>query len=230
MSKRSLFFYLLLIYSLVSCDSSHNTTNSSGGKIVYKVNYPTLSSDNILFEMMPKSMNYSFSEKGSKSEISAGMGLFRSAYIHNTDANTFTQTVKVLNKKYQSSYTKDTFLAMNPKFQNIVFIESEKDTVILGYNCNITNFSFNNDTTQHTVYYTSEIGGKNPNITTPFEQIPGIMLKYTVENFGVMMDFTAEKIVISDIEESIFEISNEYALVTPEELKVQIESIFMMTK
>ena len=86
MSKRSLFFYLLLIYSLVSCDSSHNTTNSSEGKIVYKVNYPKLSSDNILFEMMPKSMNYSFSEKGSKSEISAGMGLFRSAYIHNSDA------------------------------------------------------------------------------------------------------------------------------------------------
>tara|TARA_R110002049_G_scaffold151387_4_gene314979 strand:+ start:1137 stop:1826 length:690 start_codon:yes stop_codon:yes gene_type:complete len=229
MSRLNFFFYFIIIFSFISCKSINNESKAEG-EILYNITYPTLDSSSIFFDMMPQTMNYTFSEEGSKSEISAGMGLFRSAYIRRSDSDTFIQTVKMLNKKYQTTYNEASFLALNPKFKNIEFKETEEDTLILGYQCKSVHFHFPDDSATYVIYFTNELGREYPNTGTPFDEIPGVMLKYTVENFGVVMDFTAAEITISEIDETTFEVNEDYVKITPKELKAQIESIFLMTE
>lgn len=224
------FIIVVVLYSFISCGKNTNTSNTIEGEIIYSIAYPNLDSNNIFFDMMPKTMDYTFSEDGTKSEISAGMGLFKSSYIKLTNSENLFQTVKILNKKYQSSYTTETFLALNPKYKGIAFEETVRDTLLNGYNCKVVKFNFPNDSTTRLVYYTTELGGENPNAGTPFERIPGVMLKYTIENFGVMMDFTADEITTNKIDKTTFEISKDYAEVSPKELKAQIEAIFLVSE
>lgn len=229
MNKLTILYSLIVVFSISGCDRSSNTTDGNSGEISYQIGYPNLDSNSIFFDMMPQKMNFTFSEEGTRSEISAGMGLFRSAYIRKTDSDTFFQTVKMLNKRYRSAYDRESFLALNPKFLDIEFIDTGVDTTIMGYSCKVLNFYFPEDTNYHSIFYTEDIGGNNPNQGTPFESIPGVMLKYTVENFGVMMDFTADEISINKVDKSVFEVNKDYPEVTPEELKTQIESIFSAT-
>lgn len=230
MNKYNFSFLLVLSIAFIGCMENKGISGNDAGEIIYTIKYPTLDSNSIFFDMMPQTMDYTFSKVGSKSEISAGMGLFKSAYIRRNDSKKFKQTVKMLNKKYQSTYTKRSFLELNPKYQGVDFQTTNEDTLVMGYNCKIASFNFSDDSSTYTIYYTTEIGGENPNANTPFEKIPGLMLKYTIENFGVMMDFTADKITINEVDHSIFEVSEDYSEITPLELKAQIESIFLMTE
>ncbi len=230
MNKLTILCSLIAVFTLVGCDMRDNTTNGKSGEILYRIGYPKLDSNSIFFDMMPQEMTFTFSEDGTRSEISAGMGLFKSAYIRKTNSDTFFQTVKMLNKKYRSAYDRESFLALNPKFLDIEFIDAGIDTNLMGYSCKVLKFYFPEDSSSHSIFYTEELGGSNPNQGTPFESIPGVMLKYTVENFGVVMDFTADEISINKVDKSNFEVNKDYPEVTPEELKTQIESIFSATE
>jgi GLPGLI family protein len=220
------FSFLLLIFISIlwGCNESNNNLNE--GEIVYTIYYPEEDTNGLMYDMMPKEMNYTFTKHKTKSEISAAMGLFKSAYINDLKNNQLSQTVKMLNKKYQSTYLDNTFDRLNPKFSNLIIHFSDEQDSILGFLCNKAEFSLDGTGKTYAVYYTDKIGGSNPNSGTPFATIPGIMLKYTVENFGIIMEFTAHEIHKKKIDNSDFEIGEEYAVITPDELKNQIETIF----
>jgi len=218
------FLLLLFVSILWGCDESSNDLTE--GEIIYSIYYPEEDTNGLMYDMMPKEMNYTFTKEKSKSEISAAMGLFKSAYINDLKNNQLSQTVKMLNKKYQSTYKDGTFDRLNPKFSNLSIHFIDEQYSILGFLCHKAEFSLDTNGKKYTVYYTDEIGSSNPNSGTPFAEIPGIMLKYTVENFGIIMEFTAETIHKKKIDTSDFEIGEEYAVITPDELKNQIETIF----
>jgi hypothetical protein len=218
--------FLLLIFVSIFWGCSEPSNDLSEGEIVYTIYYPEEDTNGLMFDMMPKEMNYTFTKNSTKSEISAAMGLFKSAYINNRQTQQFSQTVKMLNKKYQTTYADDSFDRMNPKFANLSITFSDEQDSILGFLCHKANFLVGDNGKTYSVYYTDEIGSKNPNAGTPFSSIPGIMLKYTVENFGIIMEFTAETIHKKKVDTNDFNIGEEYTVITPEELKDQIETIF----
>ena len=226
--KHSFLLLVLIIIGLWGCDESSN--DLSEGEIIYSIYYPEEDTNGLMYDMMPTEMKYIFTKNKTKSEITAGMGLFRSAYINDLKKNQLSQTLKMLNKKYQSTYEENSFDQLNPKFANLTIHFTNETDSILNFLCHKAEFSIGGSNKNYSVYYTNDIGAPNPNTGTPFASIPGIMLKYTVENFGIIMEFTAESVHQKKIDSNDFKIGEEYAVISPGELKNQIESIFQSSR
>lgn len=226
--KHSSLILVLIIIALWGCNESSNDLTE--GEIVYSIYYPEEDTNGLMYDMMPTEMNYIFTKYKTKSEITAGMGLFRSAYINDLKKNQLSQTLKMLNKKYQSTYQENSFNQLNPKFADLSIRFTDETDSILNFLCHKAEFTIGGSDKNYSVYYTKEIGSPNPNTGTPFASIPGIMLKYTVENFGIIMEFTAESVHQKKIDSNDFKIGEEYAVIPPDELKSQIESIFQSTR
>lgn len=216
---------LSLTIGITACNSDW-PDNHSEGEIVYRIHYPHEDSTQLMFDMMPSEMNFYFDENHTKSEISAGMGLFRSAYITNLSNKRLKQTVKMLNKKHQSRFEKQTFEEINPMYANIEIKETGKTKNIAGFECKEVMISLQNKKT-YPIYYSTELGKPFPNIGTPYEKIPGVLMQYTVENFGLTMEFIAKSVDFKEIDSTIFEIEKEYVDISPYELNKQIENIFL---
>ncbi len=218
-------FGLILIICLSACKSEW-PSNHSEGEIVYTINYPFEDSTQLMFDMMPAEMNYYFDENHTKSEISAGMGLFKSAYITDLDKKSLKQTVKMLNKKHQSQFKKKTFEEINPAYANLEIKETGNTKTIAGFECKEVMVSLQNKKS-YNIYYSTELGKPFPNLGTPYEKIPGVLMQYTIENFGLTMEFIAESVDFKEVDSAIFEIEKEYEDISAYELNQQIEAIFL---
>ena len=78
------------------------------------------------------------------------------------------------------------------------------------------------DSTDHTypVYYTSEIALDQPNWCTPFKDIDGLLLEYSIRFGDMVMNLKAREIINTTNEKSLFEIPKDYEIVKdPSEFK-----------
>ena len=60
------------------------------GVITYKIEYPGISEDNVMFDLMPRRMEMSFKDDNYRTDIIAGMGLFKTSIISEADNNQLT--------------------------------------------------------------------------------------------------------------------------------------------
>ena len=58
---------------------------------------------------------------------------------------------------------------------------------------------------------------KNPNYSTPYEGLKGLVMQFRLEKFGMEMEFTAKKVHKEDVPEATFELPGYYKIVTPKE-------------
>ena len=56
--------------------------------------------NNFMLDFMPKKMTLKFKNDKYVTNLSAGMGMFKTSFIIDKDANEFSQLVKLINKKY----------------------------------------------------------------------------------------------------------------------------------
>lgn len=135
--------------------------------------------------------------------------------------------VKLINKKYALQLNEEgikKYIESQPK----VSIEYTNDIKeILGYNCKKAIITLDNDKNDaFTVYYTDQINIETPNWCNEFTDIEGVLLEYQYEKYDVCMRFTASKIHFKEVDDKNFELSNEYKLISEEEMNKEMQEIF----
>ena len=80
---------------------------------------PKVPEDSYLQDLMPKSMETIFTEGSFRSDIVAGMGLFKTSIISEKDNAKLVHSVKMLNKKLASSLDLEEIREFNPNFKDI---------------------------------------------------------------------------------------------------------------
>lgn len=216
-----LFYSILLIYS---CEDKSNV--KSQGEIHYKVSYPKMDSDNFMKDFMPKKMIMKFKEDKYITNLSAGMGMFKTNFICDLEHKEFTQMVKLINKKYMLKLGIEEIMvsmAKSPKF-NIEFIPETK--TVLGYECNQALITVDGCDDAFTVAYTDEINITNPNWANQFAIINGVLLEYQYEKYDICMRFTANKIHFKEMKNEEFEIPNDYKQISEAEMNNEMIEIF----
>jgi len=76
------------------------------------------------------------------------------------------------------------------------------------------------------LYYTNAIHLDDPNWNYPFTSIDGVMMEYEITQFGVLMRFSADLVNKADIDNANFEITDDYQIITSQEMNNKMEEIF----
>lgn len=220
--------YILIIVSsfyLVSCGGK--TSEDSAGVVSYKVTYPKMDKDNFMFEFMPKKMELIFKNDKYVTNLSAGMGLFKTSFVVNKHEREFSQLVKLVDKKYKLTLKDekiDESIANLPSFS---FEHTEETKKILNYDCKKVIVTVNDGSNDaFSIFYTDQINIDTPNWCNQFKEIDGFLLEYQYEKHGVCMRFTADKITFKKIDDSVFDIDEKYVALSEEDLNNEMQEIF----
>lgn len=228
MALNKYIYILISVFSLTlftHCKSDVET--QSEGVIEFKVSYPKMEKTNFMLDFMPRKMVMKFKKDIYCTQLSAGMGMFKTSLICDKSQEEFIQQVKLINKKYALKLDKEgikNYVESQPE----ISIEYTNDIKkILGYNCKKAIITVNNEKQDaFSVYYTDQIDLETPNWCNEFEGIDGVLLEYQYEKYDVCMRFTATKIHFKEVDLKDFELSKDYKLISQEEMDKEMQEIF----
>lgn len=216
-----------IVFSQFSCDSKLLKKGIEEGTIEYSISYPQIEKDSYLLDIMPNHMQMTFTNDIFRSDIVAGMGLFKTSIISNKNDEMLTHSLKLLNKKYASTMGNEDIIAVSPYYKDIEFEFTDETKKIAGFKCKKAIAHIKGDSSwSFDVYYTNQIAIANPNRLTPFESIKGVLMEYDLYNYNTHMRFMAQKVTEKEVDPALIDLEEDYVMISPTDLKSEIESIF----
>lgn len=169
--------------------------------------------------MAPDKMTVKFKNNQSYAQVIAGMGLFETDFINDEPGKRIIQMVRFLNNKV--SNVSDTAVVNKELRQSAeaTVTRTNETKMIAGYKCKKAVIQYkDNKSPDCDVYYTDEIELENPNWSTPFKDIKGVLMAYRIKRYGLYMQFTADKVEPEKIEDNIFKVPAGYKSLSKEEM------------
>ena len=79
-----------------------------------------------------------------------------------------------------------------------------------------------------TLWYTEEIELKNPNWYNTFNEVPGVLLAYSIDRFGIRMDYKAIKFIpkADESKKQLFTLPAKGTSITYDEYNQKMNSLF----
>jgi GLPGLI family protein len=210
---------IALIPAIVLCScKSRKSKYIDQGEIHYNINYvgkfafPT--------EVLPKNLVISFKKDKVLFEMLGfgNSGIINLANhekkIYDTYYNFFGVT-----KVYYEGQEGELFPGFE-SMKGLTLKKTSKTAVICGYNCKNAEVRFAGDSGKVCeIWYTDEIKVKDPNASTPFSNIPGVLM-----NFFLIMDssefhFTAETVYNKELPDEIFNRREHYKKVSKNDIR-----------
>lgn len=188
----------------------------SEGTIVYTAE--VMDNNSAFASMAPNKMTVKFKNNKCVAEMNAGMGLLSTSFISNPDAKTFIILIKFMNKKYSVVKADDEIKKDNELF-NLEIIPTKVTKKIAGYNCKKAIVHYKGgDPLDYDIYYTNELNIKNPNFSNPYYMVDGVLMEYKMKKFGLDIKFTAKSVAKEDVEDSNFNLPEDYKKITEAEM------------
>lgn len=221
----------LVLISLIFSRCGDGVSDQTEGVIEYGITYPKMDKDNFMKDFMPSKMKFAFKDDTYSNSFSAGMGMFKSSFVCNKNDQEFFQMVKLINKKYALKLCGDEIFK-STKSKPSYSVEFTNDVKnIIGYNCNKAIVTVNNEQQDaFIVYYTDKIKIDTPNWCNEFVEIPGVMLEYQYEKYGICMRFSAKKITFKKVDDEEFLLPTEYKIISEPEMEKEMQEIFASFK
>jgi hypothetical protein len=203
----------LYILCVTGCSSSDEKFISEGA-IEYDA--AVVDQSNPMATLAPNKMTIKFKNNKSSAEMSAGMGLFSTAFISDPENKSMTQLVKLLNKKF-SLVQHDADIKKENGIYPMEITDVKGTKVIAGYKCQKAHVKVKDEnTSEFDIYYTKELNIKDPNFANPFYKVDGVLMEYQMKKFGLEMKFTAKAVKNEDIDDATFELPADYKPITKE--------------
>jgi len=221
----------ILVLLAFSCETISFGNKIETGTIVYEITYPEIPKNSYMLDLLPQEMNTMFKNGSYRSDIIAGMGLFKTSIISLNDDEHLLHSVKLLNKKKASKLTSAEIKSFNPHFNEleVEFLDETKE--IAGYKCKTAQVKVLSDSSwDFKVYYYTHFGLEAPNKHSPFNEIDGVLMEYEIMSYDTHMKFTAQKVTIDEVDESSLVLEEGYDMISPDELRRELESIFEKVK
>jgi hypothetical protein len=205
---------LLGILLLSSCKELAKTKDLSEGFIEYNIEYfDTVLQNSYNANMRPNKMVIKFKDSNTINKIEGLSGAFTFAFIQNKQGQKAYTLIKLLNKKlfYQEPLLPNTLPFAYSDMPEFSITYTDEVINMLGFNCHKAIGHFRDSlSTPFEILYTKEINVNNPNANSPFEEIDGVLLKFTAIMFGHKMNVQASNIKSLKISDEEFVIPTGY--------------------
>ncbi len=223
------FFIFLLIAFIGACSSDKVNRKKDEGRIIYEIEIIGDNIDPFMQSMMPNQAEYYFKKEKTTLSLSSRGNLVRFAAYSNGIDKEITQEIKLMNKKIKSNFdARQIFFYMDhPSF---TLIETDFLDSLEGVVANHDIIIYDEiESKEAPLIYSKDINIINPNWYNIYNDIPYVLLQYEYNQFGMKLRLKVKSIEFMKIDDDIFESSDEYRVVTPEEfideLKIIAESL-----
>ena len=226
------FRFILFIASILavagySCKEKGGQ-NLDEGEIHYTIEYIG-TTNSILDEYKPKNLVVSFKDDKILFEILAPIGNSGIINLTNPKEGIYDTYISVLSMKYY--YAADEG-EVNPGFESMkgmVITKTSKESVICGFNCKNAEVTLPADRSKvYNIWYTDEIKLKNPNASTPFSEIDGVLMSFFFFIGTTELRFNAETVYKKDIPDKAFERRDQYIRISRENISKIINTTINM--
>ncbi len=198
--------FLLSAITLIECESNTESAVKSEGEIHYKISYIENDLEKISTDMLPKKMVTKFKGENYSFDIEGFYGLFCIQNIVKPKLSQNLTLLNIINKKffYTGNINESAVgFDMIPEME-IQYTTETKD--ICGLTCKkaIVTFPEMEDQDTLEIFYTTEIPIPNPNRTTPYHDIDGVLMEFYLQLPSLKMKLTANAVYNKKIAASGF--------------------------
>ena len=219
----------ILAFTVVLCGCNGRSfldLPPSEGVIEYALTFPDYDPDGLMAGMLPERTTLTFSDGKQVAELNAGMGIFKTAMIADNGAKLMDYHMSMMSKKLVSH--------MQPRDLEIFYADRQRPTIlytndldtIAGYPCRRAIAIFDKvDQPEIELWYTDRIKLKDPNWFSPFAEIPGVLLRYELYQHGIRMRLDAISVSPGPVDETKFQVKEEYQQVPPTVLHSELAQV-----
>lgn len=205
-----------------SC-SDRGRKNINQGEIHYNIDY--VGDFGIPKEFLPKNLIISFKNDKLLYDMSglANSGIFN---LTNPEKGIYDTYFSIPPRRYYYEGIKGEQYPGFSAMEGMVLKKTTRTAIICGFNCKNAEVTFpdSRDTT-YNIWYTNEIKIKNPNASTPFNQIEGVLMNFFFFIGTSEMHFTAEGVYRKAISEEIFERKIKFKRISKEDINKLINKL-----
>jgi len=210
-----LFIAIIFAMAGYSCKEK-GRKNLNQGEIHYNIDY--VGDFGVPKEFLPKNLIFSFKNDKLLYDMSglANSGIFN---LINPEKGIYDTYLSFPPRRYYYAGIKGEVYPGFSAMEGMVLKKTSRTAIICGYNCKNAEVTFmdSRDTT-YNIWYTDEIKIKNPNASTPFYQIDGVLMSFFFFIGKSEMHFTVEGVYRKAISEETFERKNKFTRISREDI------------
>jgi hypothetical protein len=204
---------LFLAIVMVACNGLNFNNDFSEGYIEYAIEYDESIPFKYDSKLRPTKMVIKFKDGNTINRIEGFSGSLSLAFVQNIETQQNYTLIKVFSKKlfYQEPIKSDTYPLAYASLPKLTITKSNEDVNFLGLKC-ISAIASSTDSIllQFPILYTNELAISNPNFNSPFEDVEGVMLKFSVTLFNQKMNISATSIKHAKISDDEFTVPKDY--------------------
>jgi len=182
---------LVLLIAGVAASCSSEPRSVTEGKVIYAIDYPDHKDNFFLYSILPKEMVVNFKNGVMESRIEKAnlKNILLVDCNRNKVSAYFQYGEEAFSVILSSADVQD--MVSDQKKYTIAFTQ-EKDTMA-GFNVKKAVATAVKDPSDKIdLWYTDEIKVKNSNWYNPFVEVPGFLLAYAIDRYGIRMEFKAK--------------------------------------
>jgi hypothetical protein len=210
-----LFIAIIFAMTGYSC-KDRGRKNINQGEIHYNIDY--VGDFGVPKEFLPKNLIISFKNDKLLYDMSglANSGIFN---LINPEKGIYDTYFSIPPRRYYYAGIKGELYPGFSAMEGMVLKKTNKTAIICGFNCKNAEVTFvdSRDTT-YNIWYTNEIKIENPNASTPFSQIDGVLMNFFFFIGKSEMHFTAEGVYRKSISEETFERKIKFTRISREDI------------
>lgn len=219
------FFSCLLVLG-TGCSSSLLGGGVHEGVIDYAITFPDMDPNGLTAGMLPSHTFLSFNEEHQSVELSAGMGIFHTAMVVNTQDKVVDYHMSVMGKNLVAELRPRDLLTYNGNRSAYAVLGSTDTDTIAGYVCKKATIIYEMvDQPEEEVWYTDEIKMDNPNWYGPYSEITGVLMRYEFTQHNIRMRMEATSVTPGPVDASKFQLLKDHERVSPEVLYQQLDEV-----
>ncbi|MDQ3050227.1 MAG: hypothetical protein M3Q95_05020 [Bacteroidota bacterium] len=192
------------------------------GKVIYDVTFETADMNPMMKAMLPSEVVTYFRDNKTCTVISMGMNMMETRLISDAKSYQYITLISAMGRKVAMVLDRKQVEKNFVDRVNLQVRHTSETKDIAGVTCRQAIIT---DSTNHTypVYYTREIAVNDPNWSSPFKEIEGLLMEYSISLGGMVMSLKAKEIINTQNEQSFFEIPEGYEIIKdPSEFKFNL--------
>jgi hypothetical protein len=201
---------------LQGCSTSFLERRISAGVIEYALSFPDYDPNGIMSGMLPERTTLTFADDKQLAELNAGMGIFRTSMVVDTDARSMDYHMSMMSKKIRSHLMPRDMVLFNADLGTPTILFTNDVDTVAGLPCKRAVAIF--DRIEHPeieIWYTDRIDLTTPNWYGPFAEVPGVLLRYEMVQYGMRMRLDAISVKPGPVDPAKFLHKEEYEQVAP---------------
>lgn len=197
------------------------------GEIHFNIEYVG-SFGSVPIEYLPQNLIVSFKQDKILFDMT-GFGKSGILNLSNPEKGYFDTYFSLLTNRYYYAGTSGEIYPGFDIMKGMKLKKTPKTSVICGYNCKNAEVTFPSKGEKvYEIWYTNEIKVKNPNASTPFSQIDGVLMSFFFFLGPAELHFDAENVFSKQIPDETFDRREKFQRVTKEEIAKFIDKMISM--